>query len=144
MVASWPDPGSGATAAADALQSSISPSAPSLPAMLSQALEVMKEWGFQYKSHYVWVKDRAVTGHWARARHELLLVATRGRVPAPALGSQWESVIEARWRRRSAWSHSNLTGSPPAVRASHWVPRRPEASARAPNGSRRRTRSFRR
>jgi len=63
--------------------------------MLPQALEVMKAWGFAYVSGAVWVKDRIGTGYWFRNRHELLLVGTRGNVPAPAMGTQWDSVIAA-------------------------------------------------
>jgi N6-adenosine-specific RNA methylase IME4 len=63
--------------------------------MLPQALEVMAAWGFTYKSHIAWVKDRSGTGYWARNMHELLLIGTRGDVPAPAPGTQPSSVIEA-------------------------------------------------
>jgi N6-adenosine-specific RNA methylase IME4 len=41
------------------------------------------------------VKDRLGTGYWFRNKHELLLVGTRGDVPAPAPGTQFASVIEA-------------------------------------------------
>jgi N6-adenosine-specific RNA methylase IME4 len=63
--------------------------------MLPAALEVMKAWGFEYKTNFVWTKDRAGTGYWNRNKHELLLVGTRGNIPAPAPGTQWASVIEA-------------------------------------------------
>jgi N6-adenosine-specific RNA methylase IME4 len=71
------------------------------PAMLVQALETMQAWGFQYKSQFVWVKDKIGLGFWARNRHELLLIGTRGRVPCPAPGTQFDSVIEAPRRRHS-------------------------------------------
>lgn len=64
--------------------------------MLPQALEVMKAWGFDYRSHCIWNKDRIGTGHWFRGKHELLLLGARGQIPAPAPGSQWDSVIEAK------------------------------------------------
>jgi N6-adenosine-specific RNA methylase IME4 len=63
--------------------------------MLPQALDVLKSWGFEYKSHFAWVKDKAGTGFWNKNRHELLLIGTRGSVPAPAAGEQFDSVIEA-------------------------------------------------
>ena len=63
--------------------------------MLEPALQVMAVWGFEYKSHFVWVKDRIGTGYWNRNKHELLLVGTRGNIPAPAPGEQYASVIEA-------------------------------------------------
>lgn len=62
---------------------------------IEDALIVMKKWGFTYKSMAVWVKDRIGTGYWFRNRHEILLVGTKGNVPAPAMGDQVESVIEA-------------------------------------------------
>jgi N6-adenosine-specific RNA methylase IME4 len=63
--------------------------------MLLDALQVMDAWGFAYRSHFVWVKNQAGTGHWNRNRHELLLVGARGEVPAPAPGEQFDSVITA-------------------------------------------------
>lgn len=69
--------------------------------MLPAALEVMAAWGFQYKSKIVWVKNRPGTGYWVRDKHEDLLLGTKGNVPAPAPGKQWESVFEAPKRRHS-------------------------------------------
>jgi len=63
--------------------------------MLPQALAVMSAWGFEYKSRCVWAKDRLGTGYWFRDKCEILLVGTRGNVPAPAMGDQWPSLIEA-------------------------------------------------
>jgi N6-adenosine-specific RNA methylase IME4 len=63
--------------------------------MLPDALVVMREWGFEYKSQCIWIKDRTGTGYWFRNRHEILLVGTRGDVPAPAPGTQWRSAVEA-------------------------------------------------
>lgn len=62
--------------------------------MLPQALKVMKAWGFDYKSNFAWVKDRIGTGYWFRNQHELLLVGTTGNIPAPAMGTQFSSVLE--------------------------------------------------
>ena len=63
--------------------------------MLPEALEVMAAWRFEYRTNFVWAKDRAGTGYWNRNQHELLLVGVRGDVPAPAPGSQWSSLIPA-------------------------------------------------
>jgi N6-adenosine-specific RNA methylase IME4 len=70
--------------------------------MLPEAIAVMEAWGFGYKSACVWVKDKTGTGYWFRNRFELLLVGTRGSVPAPAPGDQYPSVIEARVGAHSA------------------------------------------
>lgn len=63
--------------------------------MLPQALHVMARWGFGYRTHVVWLKDQVGLGYWVRSVHELLLIGTRGKVPAPAPGTQWQSVISA-------------------------------------------------
>ena len=63
--------------------------------MLPDAFRVMAAWGFDYKSHCIWKKDRIGTGYWFRNQHELLLIGTKGKVPAPAMGTQFPSVIDA-------------------------------------------------
>src|SRR5271166_595143 len=69
--------------------------------VLDQALQVMKGWDFEYKSHAIWAKDRIGTGYWFRNQHEVLLVGTRGKIPAPAMGTQWSSLILAPVGRHS-------------------------------------------
>jgi N6-adenosine-specific RNA methylase IME4 len=55
----------------------------------------------RYRSHQVWVKRASTgnlhrgTGYWFIDSHELLLVGARGDVPAPLMGTQAMSVIEA-------------------------------------------------
>jgi N6-adenosine-specific RNA methylase IME4 len=63
------------------------------PPMLPQALEVMQAWGFAYKSQAIWDKCKIGTGYWFRTRHEILLVGTRGAIPAPAMGTQYDSIV---------------------------------------------------
>lgn len=63
--------------------------------MLVEALAVMEAWGFTYKSQIIWVKDRIGTGYWARNKHELLLIGTKGSIPAPLPGTQPDSAIVA-------------------------------------------------
>ncbi|MBX9456149.1 MAG: hypothetical protein KL863_09060 [Rhizobium sp.] len=68
--------------------------------MLLDALRVMVAWGFEYKTHMIWAKERSGAargpGYWFSGEHELLLIGTRGNVVAPAMGEQWRSVISAR------------------------------------------------
>jgi N6-adenosine-specific RNA methylase IME4 len=61
--------------------------------MLPQALEVMAAWGFVFKSGVPWIKDHAGMGYWFRNQCELLLVGTRGNIPAPAPGTQWSAIF---------------------------------------------------
>ena len=62
---------------------------------LLESLSVMEAWGFEYKTHMVWVKDRMGMGYWARSQHEHLLIGTRGEFPPPAEEQRVSSVIEA-------------------------------------------------
>jgi len=47
--------------------------------LLPDALEVVKAWGFKYKTAFVWAKGRANYGNYHDASAELLLVCTRGK-----------------------------------------------------------------
>jgi N6-adenosine-specific RNA methylase IME4 len=69
---------------------------------LAIALDVMRLRGFRYVAHFAWGKDRIGTGYWNRNKHELLLLGVRGNIPAPAPGTQWESLIMAPVGRHSA------------------------------------------
>jgi ParB-like chromosome segregation protein Spo0J len=46
--------------------------------LLIDALEVVKAWGFKYKTSFVWNKVRPNYGHYHNANAELLLVCTKG------------------------------------------------------------------
>lgn len=70
--------------------------------MLEDAMDVLKAWGFKYKSHAVWDKVHIGTGYWFRNRHELLLVGTKGDIPAPAMGDQFASVMTIARKEHSA------------------------------------------
>ena len=69
--------------------------------LLPQALRLIEAWGFHYKTNLVWVKPSIGQGYWARNRHELLLLATRGRFPLAEPDCRPDSVIEAPRGRHS-------------------------------------------
>jgi N6-adenosine-specific RNA methylase IME4/uncharacterized ParB-like nuclease family protein len=69
--------------------------------MLADAIALLDAWGFDYRSHLVWAKDKTGTGYWARNQHELLLIAVKGDVPPPAPGMQPSSLITAPRGRHS-------------------------------------------
>jgi N6-adenosine-specific RNA methylase IME4 len=60
---------------------------------LLDALKVMECWGFKYKTNMVWVKDKIGTGFYFRARHELLLLGIKGKMPAPLEENRPPSVL---------------------------------------------------
>ncbi|GAB4351425.1 MAG: hypothetical protein Kow0026_08480 [Oricola sp.] len=64
--------------------------------MLPDAMHVMDRWGFKYVSSICWAKDKPGTGYWFRNQHETLLIGVKGNPPAPAPGTQFRSVVEAK------------------------------------------------
>jgi N6-adenosine-specific RNA methylase IME4 len=68
---------------------------------LQEAFQVIEAWGFNYKSNIVWVKDRLGLGYYVRNQHELLLIATRGDMPAPPPSRRPPSVIQVAKREHS-------------------------------------------
>jgi len=48
---------------------------------LFDAIEIVKAWGFEYKTSFVWDKVKHVMGHYNSVRHEFLLICTRGSFP---------------------------------------------------------------
>ena len=59
---------------------------------LLEALEVMKAWGFVYKTQAVWDKMWIGMGYWFRGQHEILLVGTKGKISPPSSGNRVSSV----------------------------------------------------
>lgn len=67
---------------------------------LNDAFRVMLGWGFEYKTHAVWIyKDKIVVGtggYYFRGKHELLLVGTKGNnIGVPAESDRPESSFYA-------------------------------------------------
>jgi len=68
---------------------------------LVEALEVMKSWGFEYKTHMIWDKSIIGMGYWFRGQHELLLIGTRGNISPPAESKRISSVFVRRRTKHS-------------------------------------------
>lgn len=60
---------------------------------LREAFVVLDGWGFEYKTHAVWDKEKIGMGYWFRGQHELLIVATRGKKSPPDAESRFSSVF---------------------------------------------------
>ncbi|RWC19422.1 MAG: hypothetical protein EOS27_33620, partial [Mesorhizobium sp.] len=103
--------------------------------MLVEAICVLDAWGFawierdpntgflapnkahaRYVSSWAWLKNRIATGYWNRGKHELLLIATRGKPVAPAMGGQLDSWSDEMAVMADVGRHS----SKPAVFA-EWI-----------------------
>jgi N6-adenosine-specific RNA methylase IME4 len=50
-------------------------------AFLREAFDVMRAWGFRYKSCLVWIKPQLGMGNYWRVSHEYLLLGVRGNLP---------------------------------------------------------------
>lgn len=61
--------------------------------LLEECFEVIRAWGFDYKTSIVWDKDAHNVGHYVSVRHELLLICTRGSCK-PDNGKLLPSVIK--------------------------------------------------
>jgi|SRR5215211_241811 len=63
---------------------------------LDIAIDVMKAWGFTYKTNITWVKDKIGTGYYVRGQHELLLIGVKGDgLGVPAEADRPNSIVEA-------------------------------------------------
>jgi N6-adenosine-specific RNA methylase IME4 len=63
--------------------------------MAAHAHKVMEAWGFDYRTEFIWVKNRISTGFWNRNQHEVLMLGVKGSVPAPVQGDQFSSYQAA-------------------------------------------------
>jgi len=64
--------------------------------LIRQGLEVLEAWGFSYHTNMVWLKDKVGMGYYARMKHELLLIGTKGDgIGTPLPENRPESVIFA-------------------------------------------------
>ena len=62
---------------------------------LAECMQVIRAWGFEYRTCMVWVKDKIGMGYHARNQHELLLIAKRGTIPPPPVDARVSSVVNA-------------------------------------------------
>jgi N6-adenosine-specific RNA methylase IME4 len=68
---------------------------------LLEALEVMRTWGFTYKTQAIWDKEWIGMGYWFRGQHEILLVGTKGKISPPNYKNRVSSVIREKRTKHS-------------------------------------------
>jgi N6-adenosine-specific RNA methylase IME4 len=66
---------------------------------LAVAIDVLRQRGFRYVSHYAWGKTKTGTGHWNRNKHELLLIGVKGTIPGAGAGDAMGPADPGRGRR---------------------------------------------
>ena len=69
---------------------------------LAEAIDLMRRWGFDYRSSYVWDKQVSGMGYWSRVCHEYLLIGVRGNPPAPPVPARRPSIVRAKRAAHSA------------------------------------------
>ena len=65
-------------------------------ALLDSAIDVMRAWGFDYKSNMVWDKQVMGMGFWTRGQHEHLLIGAIGGGMTPESGTQHRSILSCK------------------------------------------------
>jgi N6-adenosine-specific RNA methylase IME4 len=60
---------------------------------VKESLQVIQAWGFEYKTQAIWEKEQMGMGYYFRNVHEILMVATRGKIPVPETGARLRSVF---------------------------------------------------
>jgi len=85
---------------------------------LSEALDVMKAWGFNYRSSLVWDKNKLGMGYWFRTQHEFLLCGRKGKFKPPMEKKRVRSVL-----RKASGEHSR---KPDIIRTwiNEWYPKK--------------------
>jgi len=68
--------------------------------MLPETFRVVEAWGFEYKTNFVWDKQRHMFGNYASTQHEHLLLCTRGRCLPDRRLPLVSTVIRAKRSRR--------------------------------------------
>ncbi|ACT47145.1 MT-A70 family methyltransferase [Methylotenera mobilis] len=69
--------------------------------LLPEAVEVVKAWGFTFKTSAVWDKDFSGQGTYFRQGHEVLMIATKGLVPEVPYDARPSSVLKFKRREHS-------------------------------------------
>lgn len=61
---------------------------------LLEAITLLQEWGFTYRTHAIWDKKKIGTGYWFRGQHELLLVGVKGTASPPQQEDRVSSIFQ--------------------------------------------------
>ena len=68
---------------------------------LLEAIEVMKSWGFTYKTQSIWDKEIIGMGYWWRGQHEILMVGVKGKMSPPEQCNRESSVYREKRTKHS-------------------------------------------
>lgn len=85
--------------------------------LLIECLDIVKAWGFIYRTNIVWIKPHMGLGNYVRSAHELILLATKGKLKLP-LSTRHISWFIAETREHSRkpemqYDIAEILGKPP-------------------------------
>ena len=69
---------------------------------LEESLEVMRSWGFVYRSCAIWDKGSIGMGYYFRIQHEILLIGMKGKVKTPLPKNRISSILKFKKTKHSA------------------------------------------
>jgi N6-adenosine-specific RNA methylase IME4 len=78
--------------------------------LLRKGMQAMQQWGFDYLTCAVWIKDKIGMGTYFRQQHELLLLGKRGTSIVPAPGNLCRQCCQ-RLGASTAKNHKEPTNS---------------------------------
>jgi N6-adenosine-specific RNA methylase IME4 len=59
-------------------------------------MKLLEAWGLEYKFYSGWDKEIDGTGYWVLSRLELIIVGTKGNIPAPAPGEKFPQLFRVK------------------------------------------------
>jgi N6-adenosine-specific RNA methylase IME4 len=68
---------------------------------LLEAIDLIKSWGFTYKTQMIWDKQVIGMGYWCRGQHEILLIATKGKFSPPETENRVSSIYSEKRGKHS-------------------------------------------
>ena len=72
---------------------------------LIEGIRVLESWGFDYKTCAIWDKQKIGMGYYFRVQHEILLIGTKGNIPAPEPANRPRSVVSIPYDGHSKKPH---------------------------------------
>lgn len=73
--------------------------------LLAESMDVIDAWGFEYKTHIVWDKQKPFYGNYSHVQHELLCLCTKGSCVPRKDSHLPRSIITIKKTRHSAKPH---------------------------------------
>lgn len=74
------------------------------PPKAEEAMQVMKAWGFLYRTQWIWNKEKMGMGRWFRQQHEMIYIGVKGKMKCPTPRSLLIRSVYT--ENNHGWEHS--------------------------------------